>query len=916
MAPPDVKLPTGTVTFLFSDIEGSTRLVQAVGPGPYGRILEQHQALLRDVFGSHGGIDRGTEGDSFFVVFRDAHEAVEAAVDGQRSLAGATWPEGVELRVRMGLHTGIGMSGGDDYVGVDVNRAARIAAAAHGGQVLVSDATRALTEPSLPSGIGVRDLGWHRLKDLDRPERLFQLVADGLRSNFPPPRVVAASGVGNLPPRLTSFLGRDDERRLLARLLAETRLVTVTGPGGTGKTSVALAVARDVAATYPDGAWFVPLESVADPELVPAAIIRALRLDLQDARPAIDRLTDYLRDRVALLVLDNFEHLPRAAATVRRLMADAAGTRFLVASQAPLHLSGEQEFPLAPLPVPPPSAAAGSALDSPSVRLFVDRARAVRPEFALDESTTEMVIAICERLQGLPLAIELAAAQIRLLSPSAILDRLSSRIETLGLGQMDLPERQRTLHAAVSWSYELLRGDARALLRRLSVFSGPIDFDAIERATAAVPEIPDPYDALSTLIDRSLVRPVGGDRFGMLETIRTFAADRLREAGERDDAIRRHATTFMELAERAESKLYRSDRRIWFDRLAADHDNIRAALDRMEQVGELDVALRTVAAIWRFWQQSGNLAEAGPRVERLLRLADVASSPLSPALMSRAEEAAGGIAYWLRTASRSERAGGATDVEDHYRRSLALARAAHDPAREAQAIYNLSFAYDFVPASGLETTFDRAAAVQLRQDALRRFRELGDTRGVAYALWGLGSPLVPDDPPETKLALLREAAERFREADDAFGETWALLSTGMVEASVGNLDEALPSIQAAGSLFARDGDGSGQLVVFDAIAALLALAGEHELAVRVDAAGNAFRHATGASTPPIPIFRRPLVVARQAVGDACAAQEQLGAQLTFEALLDASTRSRDRGLNELAHEIRALTASPATVDGQ
>jgi predicted ATPase/class 3 adenylate cyclase len=910
MTPAERDLPTGTVTFLFSDIEGSTRLTQRLGPERMREVIERHQSLLRDAFVAHEGVERGTEGDSFFVVFRDAPSAVMAAVDAQRALATASWPDGVDVRVRIGLHSGVGLPGGDDYVSLDVNRAARIAAAGHGGQVLLSDATRALAEHALPAGVALRDLGAHRLKDLDRPERLFQLVIDGLANDFAAPRTVDRP-VGSLPPRLTSFVGREEERAGVARLLESARLVTITGPGGTGKTSLAVAVAADVADRFPGGAWFVPLESVADPNLVPAAVTRVLHLDREDPRPPDERLLDYVRDRALLVVLDNFEHLLPAAALVRRILAEAPGVRVLVASQAPLHLAGEQEYPLAPLPVPTSSVGAAAAVETPCVRLFLDRAAAVRPDFAIDDDNAPQVVEICERLEGVPLAIELAAAQVRLLSPGAIVGRLTTRIDALSARGADVPERQRTLAAAVGWSYELLDEQARALLRQLSVFAGGASLEQIERVSVGLDAIGDPFDALSTLVDRSLVRPVGGidDRYAMLETIRAFARQRLADAGEEADAFRRHAQAFADLTERVEPLLHRSGRRRWLERLAIDHDNIRAALDRMEAAGELEIALRITAATWRFWQQGGHLAEAEARTERLLTAAETASPPLPTALLDRAEEAAGGIAYWRRTTAITD-AEGTTSIERHYERSLELARRNGDPYREAVGLYNLSFAYDFVAATRPDGIIDRRRGLELRHEALDRFRALGDARGVAYALWGIASPVISDVEADVSRAQLREAVELFRQADDAFGESWTLVSMGMVEAAAGSTDAAVRPLADAARLFERDGDRSGQLVTFDDVAALLATAGKPALAVRVAAARDAFGRATGALAPPIPIFRQRIDEARASLPpDEIRRETERGAGVTFDRLLEALSNAEDEGITGLAREIERLATT-------
>ena len=907
------ELPTGTVTFLFSDIEGSTRLSQTLRTERYREVLERHQVAMRAAFDAHEGVERGTEGDSFFVVFRDPAQAVAAAVAAQRALASSSWPDGTAIRVRIGVHTGAGVRGGDDYVGLDVNRAARISASAHGGQIILSDSTRALVERDLPAGTDLRDLGVHRLKDLEKPERLFQVVVDGLPSDFPPPRSLGTR-LGSLPPRFTSFIDREGEREAIGRLLDASRLVTITGPGGTGKTSLALTVARDVAAHYEDGAWFVPLDSLTDPGLVPAAIARALRLEVEDHRPPIDRIADFVREREVLLLLDNFEHLQPASDVVRALLADGQSVRFLVASQAPLHLDGEQEFPLAPLPVPPDSridANLGAVAASPAVRLFLDRARAVRPGFSLEASNATSIAAICARLDGLPLAIELAAAQVRFLSPSSILDRLTTRITSVTDRRMNLPQRQRTLEALVSWSYELLPADQQALLRRLSAFAGGAGLDEIERVVEGDPSVPDVIEGLAGLVDRSLVLHVEGDasdRYSLLETIRAFASARLDEGGETASVTRRHAQVFAELMDEAEPHLYRANRRAWLERLAREHDNVRAALDRMEATGQLETALRICAATWRFWQQTGHLVEAIPRIERLLATAERSSTPIDPRLMSRAEEAAGGMGYWQRIRSLAE-------IERHYQRSLEFARKSGDPGREAWALYNLSFAYDYVPTSSDGIEPDHVRATALRAEALERFRELGEDRGIAYTLWSMaGSPVAIVNPLPELRERLSEALGLFRKIDEAFGETWALLSLAMVEAEAGNLDTARSAIIEAGTLFVRDGDLSGQMVTIDALAALAARAGDARLAVRLDAVGQAARRATGTLTPPIAPLRMPIEAARAALDRVEVREEdELGATLSVGAVLQSAFEWQQGSIRDFFDYLGRLR--PIAMDG-
>jgi class 3 adenylate cyclase len=454
--------PSGTVTFLFSDIEGSSRLEQDLGTETYATVLARHRTILRATFEAHGGVEQSTEGDSFFVVFSSASEALRAAIESQLGLAAETWPEGRSVRVRMGVHTGEVTRVGEGYVGIDINRTARIAAAGHGGQVVVSAATRGLVGEALPAGVTWRDLGAYRLRDFSEPERLSQLVVDGLVADFPALRTVDARP-NNLPMALTTFVGRERDLSEARRLLGTARLLTVSGPGGIGKTRFAIELAHAAATDFPDGTFFVPFEPVDDPLLVPGTIARTVGIVESGVRPPLELLIELLAGQRVLLVLDNFEKLTAAAPIIGDLLRAAPGLRFVVTSRAILHVSGEHEFPLDGLAVPPdldrltPEGRIGRAgaaaraiepdrlLGYDAVRLFVERAMAARPSFSLDRTNALAVARICARLDGMPLPIELAAARVRLLPPDAILTRLERQLELLASGARDVPERQRTL---------------------------------------------------------------------------------------------------------------------------------------------------------------------------------------------------------------------------------------------------------------------------------------------------------------------------------------------------------------------------------------------------------------------------------------------------------------------------------------
>ena len=584
-------LPTGTVTFLFSDIEGSTRLVQRIGDR-YTPILETQQRLLREAFGAHGGVEIGTEGDSFFVVFPTAPQALAAAVDAQRAVATFAWPEDATVRIRMGLHTGEGTLGGDNYVGLDVNRAARIAGVAYGGQVLISESTRSLVEHALEEGMSLLDLGAHRLKDLLQPERIFQVVHPELAREFPA-LATLSSRPNNLPTQTSEFLGREQELATICELLdGGVHLVTLTGPGGMGKTRVSLQVAAARMDSFKDGLYFVDLAPIRQPDKAFEATVAAIGLQgAGDQRP-LDVLKQQLESKHMLLIMDNLEQVMEAADGLAELLQSCPSLVVLVTSREALRVRGERVFPVPPMSLPPAGSAHVSAEEiggSEAVRLFVERAAAALGTFELTDDNAAAVAEICTRLDGLPLAIELAAARLTLFSPQDLRDRLRSSLQLVGGGARDLPARQQTLRTTIEWSYDLLDADERDLFRVLSVFStAPIM--AVEEVALGIESFRNiaVIDRLGSLVDKSLVRSVNGTgprRLSMLAAIHEYAAERLDEDAALAAAARRsHGEYFSEFA-RA--------RRDALDELEAEIGNLRTA--------------------WRYWVDAGEL----PKLEEL-----------------------------------------------------------------------------------------------------------------------------------------------------------------------------------------------------------------------------------------------------------------------------------------------------------
>jgi predicted ATPase len=572
--------PTGTVTFLFTDIEGSTRLVQELGGG-YAGVLLEHRRRLRGAFREHRGIEVDTQGDAFFCAFATATDAVRAARDGQAALAGGP------VRVRMGIHTGEAALGEDGYAGIDVHRAARICAAGHGGQVLLSDATARLVD------VDLHDLGVHRLKDLLAPMRLYQLG----HGEFPPLRTLNFT---NLPVVSTPLVGRAPELGEAASVLRECRLVTLVGPGGTGKTRLALQLGADVAGDFADGVFWVPLGSISDPGLVEPAIAQALGVT--------GGLAGHLAGKRALLVIDNFEQVVPAATLLAGLLTAEEGVKFLVTSREPLRLSAEREYPVLSLP------------HRDAVALFAARARALDPRFEADAAVGE----ICRRLDGLPLAIELAAARVKVLSADQILERLGHRLGLLTAGTRDAPARQQTLRATIDWSYRLLRAQERELLARLAIFAGGWTLEAAEAICGA------DLDPLDGLVSKSLVTHARA-RFGMLETVREYATELLDQAGGRAGLADRHAVYYLAYAERAEPDVRHGVPAVCQQREDEDA-NLRLALDRFAETGSGDAELRLAAAIWEFWFYQGRWEETRRTLERALATASGATEARVKAL--------------------------------------------------------------------------------------------------------------------------------------------------------------------------------------------------------------------------------------------------------------------------------------------
>ncbi len=822
------ELPTGTVTFLFSDIEGSTRLLHELGDG-YAAVRGDYAAIVRRAITDGGGVEVSTEGDSFFVAFQSPVGAARAAVAAQQGLTAHDWAHGGPLRARMGLHTGEGVLGGENYLGMDVNRAARIAHAAHGGQVLVSDATRALVEHALPERVSLQDLGEHRLKDIVHPERLHQLVIEGLPAEFPPPRTLDARP-NNLPPQLTSFVGREEEIAEVCRLLSRSRLLTLTGPGGTGKTRLALQVVGEILTRYRDGAFFVDLSSVTDPALVPSAVARALDVPEVPGSSMLDAVKSHLREKELLLVLDNFEQVAEASPVIEELLTAAPKLKVVVTSRVVLSLRGEQEYVVPPLEPPDPDRLPDltTLRRFEAVKLFTDRAIAVRPRFQVTAENAPAVAAITARLDGLPLAIELAATRTKLLSPEQILPRLEKRLSILTSGGRTFPERQRTLRGTIAWSYELLDDAERRLFARLSAFTGGWTIESAEAVCDPEGLGLDILEGLTSLVDKSLIRRTesadGELRFSMLETIREFGLEELGAGGEFDPILRSHAEHYLGLAVEAEPHLTADDQGQWLDRCDREHANIRSALRWAIGAGEAERAQEAAGALWRFWQQRGHLAEGRRWFEEILAMR---SGQGRTEARAKALIGAGGVSWWQQDRGAAG---------DFYQQALDIERELGDPKRIAEALYNLSFV---VAGEDIE------GAARMIDESLELFRQAGDERGLAQVL---SMSVIRDAQAgewDAVQASLEESVAIWRALGDrlhlAFDLVWLAIALGRLKRREEAWSAGLESLE----LFREADNLTGVGIALVDLAFLANWEGRHEDSLRLAAAFQSVRDRVG-----------------------------------------------------------------------
>lgn len=788
-----------TLAFLFTDIEGSTTLAQQY-PEAMPSLLARHHLLLNESITAHNGRVFQIVGDAFCAAFQTTQDAIQAALAAQLRLEHEPW-EPSALHVRMGIHTGSASwddlsapsAGFNGYL--TLTRVQRIMSAAHGGQILLSNPSAELVRGQLPIEVALRDLGEHRLKGLVQPEHLWQIIAPGLVWEFPPLSSMEKIP-GNLPVALTSFIGREREIGEIKRLLLESHCVTLTGPGGTGKTRLSLQVAAEVVDEFADGAWLVEFAPLADPALVPQAVATAIHVREQPDRPMLGQLTDYLRPKKLLLVLDNCEHLIEACAQLAdALLHTCPNLRLMASSRETLGIAGETSYPVPPLQTPglrdPLTASRLTGYES--VRLFVERAQAVQPHFALTDANAEAVAQICRRLDGIPLAIELAAARIKLFTPGQIALRLDDRFRLLTGGSRTALPRQQTLRALIEWSYDLLSPGECALLRRLSVFAGGWTFEAAEQICAQEPEaalaegvsLPlDVLDGLTQLVNKSLVvaDEHGSEiRYHFLETIRQFAHEKLLDSGEAEQMHASHLEYFLMQAQRAEPFLHSADQVDWFDRLEVEEDNLRTAFDWALDKGQTEKALTLTSALWWFWYNRDHFGEAREHMNAALSR-PAASGPGEARL--KALIGLGFIEYAAGNISEARAV-----LEDAVNLSKKLA----NQRGLAESLQFLG-AVEFVEATR-STPGDFAKVREIMEQSLANWQELGDKIGISWELNLLSGVAQAEGDLSQARALMEESVSLRRDFGDRTILAYSLRRLAEIALLQGDLDTAEASFR-------------------------------------------------------------------------------------------------------------------------
>ncbi len=857
----------GAVTFLFTDIEGSTRLWEQ-SPDLMRPALARHDAIGREAVERHRGTVVKVTGDGIHAAFEDPRDALAATLEMLQRLADPAPTTGVELRVRCGLHVGVEERRDNDFFGRSVNRAARIMSAAHGGQVLLSQAVADLVRDRLPTGVTLHDLGQVRLRDLATPERVYQVIHPALRQDFPALRSLEATP-NNLPQQFTSFVGRERELHEVKALLATTRLVTLLGAGGIGKTRLSLQVAADVLESHSDGAWFVELAPLPDPRLVPQAVASVLGVSEDAGRSVMDALLEHLRDRHVLLVLDNCEHLIAACAElVRRLLQSTLHMKVLASSREALNLRGETAYPVPALAIPglarmiAPEALARYE----SVRLFVERATAAQPAFEVTDRNAGSVAAICHRLDGIPLAIELAAVRVRALSAETIAARLDDRFRLLVGGDRTALPRQQTLRALIDWSYDLLTSDERTLLRRLAAFAGDFALEAAESVCAGGELGKDEIlDVLTRLVEKSLVvAEVEGTRYRLLDTVRHYAQERL-EAAEEEAVRARHLEFYLALAEQARPQLFGPEQAGWLARLDLERGNLLAAhawCDRMPDLAEQ--GMRLVSAVRHYWINRG-LLTLGERV--IVEALDRAGARRRGPARCRALFDAGQLCLFM---------GRYDDAPRYLEESLSIARELGAQDRIAEVMQPLGMA-----ALGKG---DLRAARGYFEEGLNLARGQGDRREILAAVNALAQLHRFEGEFNRAQPLFENVVTLARELGDRESVAVGLLNLAMVSIERGSTDGARAALAEAFTIAADIGSMRVGLSALEVSAGLAACRGEWHRAARLFGAAEALNAQTGLRRDPTDeAFLAPLIErTRQASANAFEAAAAAGRALGYE----------------------------------
>ena len=868
-------MPSGTVSLLFTDIDGSTRLLEQLGDA-YATLLSDHHRIVSEAIAAHGGSHVDAAGDGLFVSFPTARAALLACIDAQRAIGSHPWPEGADVRVRMGLHTGEPLSAASGYVGIDVHRAARICAAGHGGQILVSEAARALIGSALPDGVSFRELGAHRLKDLATPIRLYQVLAPRLTSEFPPVRSLDTLP-NNLPHQLSSFVGRMQEIADAKARLAATPILTLTGPGGVGKTRLALEVGAHMVDAFPDGVWFVELSTLNEGEQIGATIASALQL--KQANPgALPTLIEAIAERRMLMILDNCEHLLDAVVQVAdALLRRCPDLRIVATSREALGMSGESLMPVPSMSLPELGASGSreaferlAACDA--VRLFLDRGRSVLPGFELTQENAEAISQICLRLDGIPLAVELAAARVRSLPPHQIATRLDHRFRLLTGGSRTALPRHRTLRAAMDWSFDMLPEAEQILLPRLSAFAGSFSLEAAEAVAAGGPVVGDEMiDLLARLVDKSLLMPEEGSteaRYRMLETIRDYAQERLVEAGDASEVYARHRDWFVALVEQARPGFFTgAEHAPWLARLSDDHDNLRAALRWSDEDPDGSSAeLSLASGLWRFWEIRGHLAEGSAWLERALARTGGEIS---------ARRALGLTGLGVLATQRGDHAGASAAHEA----SLLLQRELGNPLAIAAACNNVA------SAAIEQGTFDRAR--ELYREAIDLTRAAGDQHGVGFSLINLADLAARQGNNSEADELYAESIQTFEALGDQWGVAQATSRLALVSRRRGDFGAARARYNDAMGIYRRLGDRRAEARMLAGLGDVAAHEGDHAGAAAVYRESLALRSQLGDRAGVASMLERLAGVADGAperaarlIGMATGLRESIGAPLS------------------------------------